>query len=78
MLGPAFRQAGKADWPSSTTKESQIAEKVFRKVKGVKRIIPPIFVKEKGFTFPIYTIRGTTPAVFKTRGISATFIYTMP
>jgi len=32
------------------------------------------FVKEKGLTFPIYTIRGTPPDVFKTRGIPATFI----
>jgi thiol-disulfide isomerase/thioredoxin len=32
------------------------------------------FVNEKGFTFPIYTIRGAPPAVFKTRGIPATFI----
>jgi thiol-disulfide isomerase/thioredoxin len=32
------------------------------------------FVNEKGFTFPIYTIRGAPPAVFRTRGIPATFI----
>jgi len=32
------------------------------------------FVKEKGLTFPIYTIHGTPPDVFKTRGIPATFI----
>ena len=32
------------------------------------------FVKEKGFTFPIYTIRGAPPGVFKTRGIPTTFI----
>jgi thiol-disulfide isomerase/thioredoxin len=32
------------------------------------------FVKEKGLTFPIYTIHGAPPAVFKTRGIPATFI----
>lgn len=32
------------------------------------------FAKEKGFTFPIYTMRGVPPAVFKTRGIPATFI----
>ncbi len=32
------------------------------------------FIKEKGFSFPIYTISGKPPAVFKTRGIPATFI----
>jgi thiol-disulfide isomerase/thioredoxin len=32
------------------------------------------FVKEKGLTFPIYTMRGAPPAIFKTRGIPATFI----
>lgn len=32
------------------------------------------FVKEKGFTFPIYTLIGEKPQVFKTRGIPATFI----
>jgi thiol-disulfide isomerase/thioredoxin len=32
------------------------------------------FAKEKGFTFPIYTMRGAPPAVFKTQGIPATFI----
>jgi thiol-disulfide isomerase/thioredoxin len=32
------------------------------------------FVKEKGFTFPIYTMCGVPPAIFKTRGIPATFI----
>jgi hypothetical protein len=32
------------------------------------------FVKEKGFTFPIYTMRGAPPPVFKTRCISTTFI----
>jgi thiol-disulfide isomerase/thioredoxin len=32
------------------------------------------FVKEKGFTFPIYTMHGAPPLVFKTRGIPSTFI----
>jgi peroxiredoxin len=32
------------------------------------------FVKEKGFTFPIYTLIGEKPQVFNTRGIPATFI----
>jgi thiol-disulfide isomerase/thioredoxin len=32
------------------------------------------FAKEKGFTFPIYTMRDAPPNVFKTRGIPATFI----
>jgi len=32
------------------------------------------FAREKGFTFPIYTMRGVPPAIFKTRGIPATFI----
>ena len=32
------------------------------------------FIKEKGFTFPIYTMKGAPPAVFNTRGIPATFI----
>jgi peroxiredoxin len=32
------------------------------------------FVKEKGFTFPIYTFAGEKPQVFRTRGIPATFI----
>jgi thiol-disulfide isomerase/thioredoxin len=32
------------------------------------------FVKEKGFTFPIYTLIGEKPQVLQTRGIPATFI----
>ena len=32
------------------------------------------FVKENGFTFPLYTLVGEKPHVFKTRGIPATFI----
>ena len=32
------------------------------------------FVKERGFTFPIYTMHGAPPGVFKTPGIPATFI----
>ena len=32
------------------------------------------FVREKGFTFPIYTMHGALPAIYKTRGIPATFI----
>jgi thiol-disulfide isomerase/thioredoxin len=32
------------------------------------------FLKEKGFTFPIYTLTGEKPQVLKTRGIPATFI----
>jgi thiol-disulfide isomerase/thioredoxin len=32
------------------------------------------FAKEKGFTFPIYTMQGAPPLVFKTRGIPSTFI----
>jgi len=34
------------------------------------------FIKEKGFTFPIYTMKGAPPAVFNTQGIPATFILT--
>jgi thiol-disulfide isomerase/thioredoxin len=32
------------------------------------------FVKEKGFTFPVYTMREEPPAVFRSRGIPVTFI----
>ncbi|NIS61149.1 MAG: redoxin family protein [Proteobacteria bacterium] len=32
------------------------------------------FVKEKGFTFPIYTLLSDQPQVLRTRGIPATFI----
>jgi thiol-disulfide isomerase/thioredoxin len=32
------------------------------------------FAKEKGVTFPIYTMHGGPPLVFKTRGIPSTFI----
>ena len=32
------------------------------------------FVKERGFTFPIYTLVGEKPQVLRTRGIPATFI----
>lgn len=32
------------------------------------------FVKERGFTFPVYTVIGEKPRVFQTRGIPATFI----
>jgi peroxiredoxin len=32
------------------------------------------FVKENGFTFPIYTLIGEKPQMFQTRGIPATFI----
>lgn len=32
------------------------------------------FVKERGFTFPIYTLVGEKPQVLRTQGIPATFI----
>ncbi len=32
------------------------------------------FVREKGFAFPVYTMQGSPPAVFKSPGIPATFI----
>jgi len=32
------------------------------------------FVKERGFTLPVYTLLGEKPPVFQTRGIPATFI----
>jgi thiol-disulfide isomerase/thioredoxin len=32
------------------------------------------FVKERGFTFPVYTVIGEKPRVFQTRGIPTTFI----
>ena len=32
------------------------------------------FVRRKGFTFPIYTMRGSPPAVFDTQRVPATFI----
>ena len=32
------------------------------------------FIKEKEFTFPVYTVIGEKPRVFQTRGIPATFI----
>lgn len=32
------------------------------------------FVKEKGLTFPVYTLQGLPPSCFLTRGIPATFI----
>ena len=32
------------------------------------------FMKEKGFTFPVYTLIGQKPRVFQTRGVPATFI----
>jgi thiol-disulfide isomerase/thioredoxin len=33
-----------------------------------------MFMREKGFTFPVYTLVGMKPQVFRTRGIPATFI----
>lgn len=32
------------------------------------------FARERGFTFPIYTMHGPPPAAFRSRGIPATFI----
>jgi len=32
------------------------------------------FVKERGFTFPLYTLVGEKPQVLKSRGVPATFI----
>jgi len=32
------------------------------------------FVRRKGFTFPIYTMRGSPPAVFNTQRVPTTFI----
>ena len=32
------------------------------------------FMREKGFTFPVYTLVGMKPRVLRTRGIPATFI----
>ncbi|MDH5203286.1 MAG: TlpA family protein disulfide reductase [Nitrospirota bacterium] len=43
-------------------------------VSDEKRTKVSKFVKEKGFTFPIYTLVGDQPQVLRTRGIPATFI----
>jgi thiol-disulfide isomerase/thioredoxin len=43
-------------------------------VSDEDRIKVSKFVKEKGFTFPIYTLVGDKPQILETRGIPATFI----
>jgi len=73
-----------ATWCSPCVAEMPSIQRLYEKLKGEGVLFVCIsneesskvsgFAREKGFTFPIYTMHGAPPAVFKTRGIPATFI----
>ena len=73
-----------ATWCSPCVAEMPSIQRLHEKLKGEGVLFVCIsneesskvsgFAREKGFTFPIYTMHGAPPAVFKTRGIPATFI----
>ena len=47
---------------------------LLEKFQDTIEIIVQKFVQEKGYTFPIYTMKAERPEDFKGRGIPATFI----
>jgi thiol-disulfide isomerase/thioredoxin len=73
-----------ATWCPPCVAEMPSIQRLYEKIKDQEIIFVCIsnedpskvsrFVREKGFTFPIYTLRGEPPAVFKTQGIPTTFI----
>jgi thiol-disulfide isomerase/thioredoxin len=73
-----------ATWCPPCVAEMPSIQRLYEKIKDQEIIFACIsnedpskvsrFVREKGFTFPIYTLQGAPPVAFKTRGIPATFI----
>jgi thiol-disulfide isomerase/thioredoxin len=73
-----------ATWCSPCVAEMPSIQQLYDKLKGEGVVFVYVsneetskvsrFAKEKGFTFPIFTMHGAPPGVFKTRGIPATFI----
>jgi thiol-disulfide isomerase/thioredoxin len=73
-----------ATWCPPCVAEMPSIQRLYEKIKDQKIMFVCIsnedpskvshFVREKGVTFPVYCLRGEPPAVFRTRGIPATFI----
>jgi thiol-disulfide isomerase/thioredoxin len=73
-----------ATWCSPCVAEMASIQRLYEKLKDKGVVFACIsnekaskvsrFVRRKGFTFPIYTMRGSPPAVFDTQRVPATFI----
>ena len=73
-----------ATWCSPCVAEMASIQRLYEKLKDEGVVFACIsnekaskvsrFVRRKGYTFPIYTIRGSPPAVFDTQRVPATFI----
>jgi len=73
-----------ATWCSPCVAEMASIQRLYKKLKDKGVVFACIsnekpskvsrFVRRKGFTFPIYTMRGSPPAVFDTQRVPATFI----
>ncbi len=73
-----------ATWCPPCVAEMPGIQRLYNEIKGQEIVFLCVaedsrekvieFVKEKGFTFPIYTLVGEKPRVFRTRGIPTTFI----
>ena len=73
-----------ATWCSPCVAEMASIQRLYKKLKDKGVVFAYIsnekpstvnrFVRRKGFTFPIYTMRGSPPAVFDTQGVPVTFI----
>ncbi len=73
-----------ATWCSPCVAEMASIQRLYEKFKGKGVIFFCVsnedaskvgrFVKRKGYTFPIYTVRGSLPAAFDTQRVPATFI----
>jgi thiol-disulfide isomerase/thioredoxin len=68
-VNPVRNSSGTLNAAGIILKSNPVAEQRGIISNGVNQ-----FAKEKGVTFPIYTMHGTPPPAFKTRGIPATFI----
>jgi len=73
-----------ATWCSPCVAEMASIQRLYEKLKDKGVLFVCIsnedsskvsrFVKRKGYTFPIYTMRGSPPAVFNTQRVPTTFI----
>ncbi|OGP93013.1 MAG: hypothetical protein A2156_05760 [Deltaproteobacteria bacterium RBG_16_48_10] len=73
-----------ATWCSPCIAEMPSIQRLYEKLKDKGIVFACIsneeaskvsrFVRRKGFTFPIYTMRGLPPVVFNTQRVPATFI----
>jgi len=73
-----------ATWCSPCVAEMASIQRLYEKLKDKGVVFVCIsnedgskvsrFVKKKGYTFPIYTMRGSLPAVFNTQRVPTTFI----